>query len=69
MLARGLRASVGLISRHSDDADSLAEEWAAFRSWVEQGLERSGRRSGPGCACEKCRLRLERDALLSPGAE
>jgi hypothetical protein len=69
MLARDLRVSVELISKHSGDADSLAEEWAAFRWWVEQGLERSGRRSGQGCACEECQLRRERGALISPGAE
>lgn len=69
MLVRDLRASMGLISRHSGDTDSLAEVWAAFRSWVEQGLERSGRGSGPGCACEECRLRREPGALLAPGAE
>jgi len=54
---------------HTGDTDSLAEEWAALRAWVEQGLERSGRRSGPGCACQNCRLRRERGALLAPGAE
>jgi hypothetical protein len=54
---------------HTGDTDSLAEEWAALRAWVEQGLERSGRRSGPGCACEKCRLGSERGALGAPGAE
>jgi hypothetical protein len=54
---------------HTGDTDSLAEKLAALRSWVEQGLERSGRRSGPGCACEECRLRREHGALPAPGAE
>jgi len=54
---------------HTGDTDSLAEKLATLRSWVEQGLERSGRRSGPGCACEECRLRRELGASLAPGAE
>jgi hypothetical protein len=32
---------------HTGDTDSLAEKLATLRSWVEQGLERSGRRSHP----------------------
>ena len=54
---------------HTGDTDSLAEKLATLRSWVEQGLERSGRRSGPGCACEQCCKRHASGALLSPGAE
>jgi hypothetical protein len=54
---------------HTGDTDSLAEKLATLRSWVEQGLERSGRRSGPGCSCEQCRMRRASGALLSPGAE
>ena len=54
---------------HTGDTDSLAEKLATFRSWVEQGLERSGPPPEPGCACEECRLRREPGALLSPGAE
>ncbi len=55
---------------HTGDTDSLAEKLATLRSWVEQGLERSGRRrSGRGCACEQCRTRRASGALLSPGAE
>jgi len=54
---------------HTGDTDSLAEKLATLRSWVEQGLERSGRRSGPGCACEQCCMRHASGALLSPGAE
>ena len=54
---------------HTGDTDSLAEKLATLRAWVEQGLERSGRRSGPGCACEQCRMRRASVALLSPGAE
>jgi hypothetical protein len=54
---------------HTGDTDSLAQKLATLRSWVEQGLERSGRRSGPGCACEQCRMRRASGALLSPGAE
>jgi hypothetical protein len=52
-------------TRHTGDADSLAEKLATLRSWVE----RSGRRSGPGCTCEQCRMRRASGALLSPGAE
>ena len=54
---------------HTGDTGSLAEKLATLRSWVEQGLERSGQRSGPGCACEKCCQRREHGALLTPGAE
>jgi len=36
---------------HTGDTDSLAEEMSALRKWVRQGQERSGRPSGPGCAC------------------
>ena len=54
---------------HTGDTDSLAEKLATLRSWVEQGLERSRRRSGPGCACELCCMRHASGALLSPGAE
>src|SRR5215469_8442189 len=54
---------------HTGDTDSLAEKLATFRSWVEQGLERSGRRSGPDCVCEQCHMRRASGALLSPGAE
>jgi hypothetical protein len=54
---------------HTGDTDSLAEKLAALRSWVEQGLERSGPPPEPGCACEQCRMRRASGALLSPGAE
>jgi len=54
---------------HTGDTDSLAEKLATLRAWVEQGLERGGRPTGSGCACEKCRLRREPGALLAPGAE
>jgi hypothetical protein len=54
---------------HTGDTDSLAEKLATLRSWVEQGLERSGRRSGQGCGCEQCCMRRASGALLSPGAE
>jgi len=42
------------------------EEWAALRAWVEEGLERSGQRSGPGCKCSTC---VARGASRAPGAE
>ena len=54
---------------HTGDTGSLTEEISALRAWVKQGLERGGRPSGPGCACEACRLRREPGALLAPGAE
>ncbi len=34
---------------HTGDTDSLAEKLATLRSWVEQGLERSGRAGGGAC--------------------
>jgi hypothetical protein len=54
---------------HTGDTGSPTDEWPAFRAWVEQGLERGGRPSGSGYACEECRLRREPGALLAPGAE
>ncbi len=44
-------------------------EWLTFLAWVEQGVERGGRCSGPGCACEECCLRREPRAFHAPGAE
>jgi hypothetical protein len=54
---------------HTGNAGSPTEEWPAFRAWVRQGLERSGRPSETGCECEECRQRREHGALLAPGAE
>lgn len=54
---------------HTGDMGSPTEEISALRAWVKQGLERSGQPSGPGCACEKCRMRRNSGALLTPGAE
>jgi hypothetical protein len=67
--AQSVSAGGNRLTTHTGGTDSPTEEWPAFRAWVQQGLERSGRPPGPGCACEECRQHREPGALHAPGAE
>ncbi len=61
------RATVGTAPRRIRVTQApRPEERAALRAWVEEGLERSGQRSGPGCKCSTC---VARGASRAPGAE